>query len=42
MTKGIFDSLKNKDGETKLEIIDLVDAENNPIGTRVEMVIPIV
>jgi LytS/YehU family sensor histidine kinase len=41
MTKGIFDSLKNKDSEAKLEIIDLIDAENNPIGTRVEMIIPI-
>jgi ligand-binding sensor domain-containing protein len=41
MTKGIFDSLKNKDSEAKLEIIDLIDENQNPIGTRVEMIIPI-
>lgn len=41
MTKGIFDLLKNKDSEAKLEVIDLVDVENRPIGTRVDMVIPI-
>ncbi len=41
MTKGIFDSLKQKDSEAKLEIIDLFDNNNNPIGTRIEMLIPI-
>jgi ligand-binding sensor domain-containing protein len=41
MTKGIFDSLRNKDSVAKLEIIDLLDNENKPIGTKVEMVIPI-
>jgi hypothetical protein len=35
MTKGIFDSLKNKDTEAKLEIIDLKDQNQQPIGTRV-------
>lgn len=41
MTKGIFDSLRQSDNDAKLEIIDLFDSENNSIGTRVEMVIPI-
>ena len=41
MTKGIFESLRKKDKEAKLDIIDLVDASNNPAGTRVEMTIPI-
>lgn len=41
MTKGIFDSLRQKDSEAKLEIIDLMDENQNPIGTRVEMKIPI-
>jgi ligand-binding sensor domain-containing protein len=41
MTKGIFDSLRRKDSLARLEIIDLFDAENTPVGTRVEMNIPI-
>lgn len=41
MTKGIFDSLQQNDNNAKLEIIDLFDTENKPVGTRVEMLIPI-
>ncbi len=41
MTKGIFDSLRHKDSDARLEIIDLYDAQNSPIGTRVEMTIPV-
>ena len=41
MTKGIFESLRRKDTETKIELIDLFDAQNNPAGTRVSMTIPI-
>jgi LytS/YehU family sensor histidine kinase len=41
MTKGIFDSLRNRNSQAKLEIIDLFDDENKPRGTRVEMVVPI-
>jgi ligand-binding sensor domain-containing protein len=39
MTKGIFESLRRKDRETKIEMIDLFDADNNPAGTRVCMTI---
>lgn len=41
MTKGIFESLRRKDKEAKIELIDLVDTENHPAGTRVQMTIPI-
>ena len=41
MTKGIFESLRHKATDAHLEIIDLYDAQNNPIGTRVSMTIPI-
>ncbi|MVM33081.1 hypothetical protein GO755_23775 [Spirosoma sp. HMF4905] len=41
MTKGIFESLRRKDKEAKIELIDLVDTDNNPAGTRVKMTIPI-
>ncbi|NIJ51545.1 histidine kinase [Dyadobacter arcticus] len=41
MTRGIFDSLRRKDSEAKLELIDLFDDENKPAGTRVRMIIPI-
>lgn len=40
ITSEIFDSLKKRDLEAKLEIIDLFDQNSKPIGTRVEMVIP--
>ncbi len=41
MTKGIFESLRRKDSEAKIELIDLFDAANNPAGTRVSLIIPI-
>ncbi|CAN5427875.1 hypothetical protein BH09BAC4_BH09BAC4_10450 [soil metagenome] len=41
MTKGIFESLRRKDSEAKIEMIDLFDVNNNPAGTRVQMTIPI-
>ncbi|QMW01087.1 sensor histidine kinase [Spirosoma foliorum] len=41
MTKGIFESLRRKDKEAQLELIDLFDTDNNPAGTRVKMTIPI-
>jgi ligand-binding sensor domain-containing protein len=41
MTKGIFESLRRKDSEAKIEMIDLFDDNNNPAGTRVRMTIPI-
>ncbi len=41
MTRGIFESLRRKDSEAKIELIDLFDSDNNPIGTRVSMTIPL-
>ncbi|GAB3925197.1 two-component regulator propeller domain-containing protein [Larkinella terrae] len=41
MTRGIFESLRRKDSEARIELIDLFDADNRPAGTRVNMVIPI-
>jgi LytS/YehU family sensor histidine kinase len=41
MTKGIFESLRRKDSEAKIELIDLFDSDNKPAGTRVSMTIPI-
>jgi ligand-binding sensor domain-containing protein len=41
MTKGIFESLRRKDSEAKIEMIDLFDPENNPVGTRVKLTIPL-
>jgi ligand-binding sensor domain-containing protein len=41
ITKGLFESLKYKSSKARLEIVDLVDSENNPAGTRVEMTLPI-
>ena len=41
MTKGIFDSLRQRDNDATLEMIDLYDAQNQPAGTRVSMIIPI-
>jgi hypothetical protein len=40
MTKGIFDSLKQKNSNASLEIIDLFDQNKVPIGTKVAMKIP--
>ncbi|MEO6686267.1 MAG: phytochrome sensor protein, partial [Dyadobacter sp.] len=41
MTKGIFESLRHKDSDAKIEFIDLFDDNNNPAGTRVSMKIPL-
>ena len=41
MTKGIFESLRRKDSDAKIELVDLVDADNKPAGTKVIMMIPI-
>lgn len=41
MTKGIFESLRRKDSDAQIELIDLVDAHNDPAGTQVKMTIPI-
>jgi ligand-binding sensor domain-containing protein len=41
MTKGIFESLRRKDSEAKIEMIDLFDTHNNPAGTQVRMTIPL-
>jgi ligand-binding sensor domain-containing protein len=41
MTKGIFESLRRKDSEAKIEMIDLFDSDNNPAGTRVKLTIPL-
>lgn len=41
MTRGIFESLRQKDSEAKIELIDLFDNNNQPAGTLVKMIIPI-
>ncbi|KAA0991277.1 two-component regulator propeller domain-containing protein [Dyadobacter aurulentus] len=41
MTRGIFDSLRRKDSDASLELVDLFDENNKPAGTRVIMIIPI-
>lgn len=41
MTRGIFEALRQKDSEARIEMIDLFDAENRPAGTLVKMIIPI-
>ncbi|GAB3985635.1 histidine kinase [Spirosoma daeguense] len=41
MTKGIFESLRYKSSKARLEIIDLFDNQNHPVGTRVELLLPI-
>ncbi|GAB3690965.1 hypothetical protein GCM10027592_08640 [Spirosoma flavus] len=41
MTKGIFESLRYKSSKARLEIIDLFDDQNQPAGTRVELLLPI-
>jgi sensor histidine kinase YesM len=42
MTNGVFQLLASKNSNAKLEIIDLFDAQNNPAGTRVEIVVPLI
>ncbi|MCF0069813.1 histidine kinase [Dyadobacter sp. CY261] len=41
MTRGIFEALRHKDSEAKIELIDLFDDQNKPAGTLVKMIIPI-
>lgn len=41
MTRGIFEALRQKDSEARIELIDLFDTENRPAGTLVKMIIPI-
>jgi ligand-binding sensor domain-containing protein len=41
MTRGIFESLRQKDSDAKIELIDLFDDDNRPAGTLVIMIIPI-
>ncbi len=41
MTKGIFESLRQKDSNATLTMIDLYDDQQQPAGTRVEVIIPI-
>ncbi len=41
MTKGIFESLRQKDSNATLTMTDLYDDQQQPAGTRVEMIIPI-
>lgn len=41
MTRGIFEALRQKDSEARIEMIDLFDDQNQPAGTLVKMIIPI-
>jgi ligand-binding sensor domain-containing protein len=41
MTRGIFEALRQKDSEARIEMIDLFDRDNKPAGTLVKMIIPI-
>ncbi len=41
MTRGIFEALRQKDSEARIEMIDLIDDQNQPAGTLVKMIIPI-
>ncbi len=41
MTRGIFETLRHKDSEARIEMIDLFDEQNKPAGTLVKMIIPI-
>lgn len=41
MTQGIFEALRQKDSEARIEMIDLFDDKNQPAGTLVKMIIPI-
>lgn len=41
MTRGIFEALRQKDSEARIEMIDLFDDQNHPAGTMVKMIIPI-
>ena len=41
MTRGIFEALRQKDSEARIEMIDLFDNHNMPAGTLVKMIIPI-
>ncbi|SEJ60993.1 Two component regulator propeller [Dyadobacter sp. SG02] len=41
MTRGIFEALRHKDSEARIEMVDLFDDRNKPAGTLVKMIIPI-
>jgi ligand-binding sensor domain-containing protein len=41
MTRGIFEALRQKDSEARIELIDLFDDQNQPAGTLVKLIIPI-
>ncbi len=41
MTKGIFDSMRHKNSQARMDITDLTDGQGRPCGTRVEMQIPL-
>lgn len=41
MTRGIFEALRQRDSEARIEMIDLFDDQNKPAGTLVKMIIPI-
>lgn len=41
MTQGIFDSLRQKDSEARIEVVDLLDPEGTPTGTRTTLIIPL-
>jgi len=41
MTRGIFEALRQKDSEARIEMIDLFDHDKQPAGTLVKMIIPI-
>ncbi|WP_342086440.1 sensor histidine kinase [Dyadobacter sp. OTU695] len=41
MTRGIFEALRQKDSEARIEMIDLFGDQDQPAGTMVKMIIPI-
>lgn len=41
MTRGIFEALRQRDSEARIEMIDLFDDHSKPAGTLVKMIIPI-
>lgn len=41
MTQGIFDSLRHKDSKARIEVVDLIDPEGTPTGTRTKLIIPL-
>ncbi len=41
MTRGIFESLRRKDSDARLDVTDLTDPQGQPAGTRINMIIPL-